>query len=186
MPSWVNHESSVSSIISTVLAGADNKIPLLVVVFRAFGQCSWYTSYSRTTHQRVLCNMHSAAAMLRLLVACYAAVSTRIVFPPRDFVYHFVSLVLLPRKKLFILPQKCLSILKSLLSLWNSALGKCVMSKTKPRNLIAVSRPNMMCKVATPANACTRRPCAAQNKGLTLIATPSFPISLQCLVERAL
>jgi hypothetical protein len=36
----------------------------------------------------------------------------------------------------------------------------------------------MMCKVATPANANIRRPCVAQNKGWTLIATLTSPISL--------
>ena len=36
----------------------------------------------------------------------------------------------------------------------------------------------MMCKVATLANAYIRRPCVVQNKGWTLIATLSSPISL--------
>jgi len=96
--------------------------------------------------------------------------------PPRGFLYSFASLVLLPRKKLFIFPQKCLTKLESLLSLWNSASGKCVMSSTRPRSLIAVCEPKH--DVVTPANACIRRPFVAQNKGWTLTATLSSPISL--------
>ena len=41
LPSRVNHESSVSRIIGTVLAEAANKTPLLVVVFHVFGQRGW-------------------------------------------------------------------------------------------------------------------------------------------------
>ena len=36
----------------------------------------------------------------------------------------------------------------------------------------------MMCKVSTPAKACIRRPCVAQNKGWTLVAALLSPISL--------
>jgi hypothetical protein len=108
LPSPVNHESSVNRIIGTVLAGAANKIALLVVVFHAFGQCSgyWYTSYSRTTRNTILWNMRSAAAMLLVLVTGYPAVSTRIVSPTTGFLIFFYLSRSAAAKEIFHLSPK--------------------------------------------------------------------------------
>lgn len=44
--------------------------------------------------------------------------------PPRGFLYSFAPLVLLPRKKLFIFPQKCLSMLESSFFAVEFGIGK--------------------------------------------------------------